>query len=127
MARREVEAGDCVLMPHPYGQTEHLWIVIASIGDSIAIVNLNSQRRGADETVVLLGGEHPFVKHRTVVTYADARIAKKADLIAYAERQSAWCNPVSLELLARIQAGAVESEFCPLVVSKFIQEATPLF
>ncbi|HWO20623.1 MAG TPA: hypothetical protein VNO30_17760 [Kofleriaceae bacterium] len=54
----------------------HLWIVVSipATDGSVAMVNLTSHRQPCDETCVLDVGDHPFVRHKTIVAYAFAQM-----------------------------------------------------
>lgn len=112
-----VYAGRSIVMPKPgRHQREHLWIVVTDpIGDppTVIIVNLTTARLGSDRTVVLHTGDHPFIKHETVVNYADAREApanKIAQLLDFPGYAHSDCEP---GVLALIQDGVIESPFTP--------------
>jgi acyl CoA:acetate/3-ketoacid CoA transferase alpha subunit len=64
-------------------------------------------------------GEHPFVRHETVVYYAAAVFQSNAAL----ERELAagrlqLQEPVSAELLARIRRGAMDSPHTPFKIQQ---------
>jgi hypothetical protein len=62
----------------------HLWIVVAEISGSpekIIVVSLTTHKPGSDTTVMFKLGDHDFIEHDTVVSYADARVFEKADFI----------------------------------------------
>jgi hypothetical protein len=95
----------------------HLWLVVAELFDSptkIVIVNLTTKREGSDTTVILKLGDHPFVKHDTVVNYSDARIFSKDDLIAKIERKFFSTDKIFAEnILRTIQQGLLISPYTP--------------
>ncbi len=71
-----VRAGFCFNHRSANNQSRHLWIVLTEPeGDPlvVGIVNITSHKEGIDETVVLAVGEHAFIKHKTVVNYAEAK------------------------------------------------------
>jgi hypothetical protein len=96
-------------------QTPHLWIVITDPrpedGKCVA-VNLTSYKNNQGDTNCEVAvGEHPFVKHLSVVIYGNAMLVEPGVLedLEYngllEERER-----VSPELLARIQEGALRSD-----------------
>ena len=65
------------------GHGTHLWVVISDPQqnpDQIVVVNLTSQRRWQDQACVLFPADHSFIRHETVVYYAEARIVSNAEL-----------------------------------------------
>ncbi len=120
-----IEAGSTFLMPHPRGQTDHLWIVVAEKDDEIVIVNLNTQRKGSDLTTLLEPADHPFIKHETVVTYADAMITRK-DLVEKLSKTEppgiTFHAACSRALLEKVRLGIEASAWTPLKVLRFCRE-----
>jgi hypothetical protein len=94
-----------------------LWIVVFELPtDPIKIiaVSLTTKREPSDLTVVLSAGEHKFVTHDTVVSYADSRAFLKSDLVARIEQKFfEQSDPCSEEMLAKIQHGLLISPFTP--------------
>ena len=120
-----MQCGDAFLIPAPgFGPTPHLWIVTTEPGESPAgdciIVNVTTLRRDADQTVTLMQGDHPFVRHPSVVNYADARIVKASSI---EQQQQAGRilpkEPCSNELVREVRAGLVASPFTPNKVLSF--------
>ncbi len=88
---------------------------------NMAIVNLTTLRKGADTTVILKSGDHPFVKHDTTVYYEDARIASCVPIIALLNAPSLGYelhDDCSDLILKKIQQGIFDSDF----VSEGVQE-----
>jgi hypothetical protein len=91
----------------------HLWIVISKEGPGgFVVANLTSRVPGCDETCVVKVGEHPWVRHDSVIAYARAQLLSRQaidvlkKLGCYAPKE-----PVSAQLLLRIQRGALESPY----------------
>ena len=92
--------------------TEHLYIVISPVVKrKVLLVNITSKKESSDLSCILNKGDHEFIRHESVVNYADAT---DADI-----RKVLWaiaCNlfkpqkPVSPDLLIEIQKGALISE-----------------
>lgn len=119
-----VNAGGTFLLPKPVNSTPHLWVVLTDPDDGhpphVAIVNLTSSE--VDRTVVLVPGDHAFVKHETFIYYEDAKIAPAGKLpeavtIGIASHNDD-CSP---ELLERIQAGVFASPHCPPKIREYCQ------
>ncbi|MGH9508180.1 MAG: hypothetical protein ACRD13_14770 [Terriglobales bacterium] len=108
-----LKAGDAAVLPQPGNQTPHLWFALsdADQGGYAVIVNVTTLRPRADRTVILSPGDHPFIRHDSVASFQDARIANVALLeqkigeLAGAHRE----RSCSAELLARLIRGALES------------------
>lgn len=71
-----IKRGDAVLMPKYADATPHMWIVLTApdANNDVVIVNVTSLKNHADQTTILKVGDHPYIKHDSVVLYADARI-----------------------------------------------------
>ena len=128
-----LSVGDTFLVSTaPYFDTEHLFIIIAieKSSNSALMVNVTSHKGGCDESCVLNIGDHPFVTHRSVINYADARIAnidKIAESIASGSFKGHY--PVSSHILERIQQGGLSSSAisfkCHYFLSSNIEIQTP--
>lgn len=105
------------------GLPQHLWVVIA-IGNpsgKIAIVNCTTWEPSCqDESCVIQPGEHPFVKHKTVVNYRDAKIVTTAQLNQVRSLVQPHANANS-ELLERICQGARESRFTSKKILRLLE------
>jgi hypothetical protein len=119
--------GDTFMLPKPGGAKEHLWALVTApdpqTGEAI-MVNLTTQRPHSDTTTVLRPGEHPFVVRPTVVFYADARLVP-VSLLEDGLRRGIARNhePLSAEILRRIQAGLQASPFTPEKIKRTFLEA----
>jgi len=96
----------------------HLWIVLSKPElDSlhVLIANLTSWRADKDQACVLEPGDHPYIKKRSCVNYADSKIVTvRAIETLLQERLVEKHTPVSVPLLERIREGAMQSRFMPL-------------
>lgn len=107
-----MNVGDTFLSPSPSSpDIRHLYVVITAVrGGRFAVVNITSQSPEKEQTCILQQGDHPFLRHESVVNYGDARFfeqhlvqhATAAGLIAPQER-------IDAKLLERIQKGALAS------------------
>ena len=122
-----MKSGDTFLMPAPgiSIRTPHLWIVVTDPPEEnhmVVIVSITTLRHGAEQTVVLRKGEHPFIDRDSSVCYADARIVDVRDLEARAKaghvKTHAPCPPKTLEIIAD---GILASELTPRKVQKFYE------
>jgi hypothetical protein len=122
-----MKSGDTFLMPAPgiSNRTPHLWIVLTDPSEGsqlVAIVSITTLRRGAEQTMILRKGEHPFIDRDSSVCYADARIVDARDLDAKATagqiRMHAACSAKTLE---NVRAGILASELVPQKVERFYE------
>ena len=126
-----LSCGDTFLTPKKPRATEHLWIVVTQPvpGESLAVcVSITSRRSNSETTVILSAGDHPFIRHESVVHYSDADIidlyavqsALNAQMSGILCRQHQRCND---NLLRRIQDGMLISKMVPNKVKEFCQRA----
>jgi hypothetical protein len=79
-------------------------------GDECVIVNFTSWRADKDQACVVEEGEHPYVRHKTLVNFREAKrlpIRALEALIASKHLQSH--EPLSPQLLAKIRAVVPQS------------------
>jgi len=117
--------GDTLLIPAPGGpSTPHLWIIVTEpVKNVCVIVNVTTLRNEQDQTVTLNVGDHPFIRHASVVKFADARFADDLKLFAEVASRNAVpkepCPPATLKL---IQDGLIASPFTPKKIVAFCKE-----
>lgn len=65
-------AGQTYLFPLSEHQTAHLWVIATdpNADGLMLVVSLTSLNGSKDQTVILHGGEHPFLKWPTCVAYS---------------------------------------------------------
>jgi hypothetical protein len=90
---------------------DHLCIVItppAHPSAEVLVVNLTTRTPPCDESCIIREGEHPWIKHDTVVFYSYAFWKRNDELDAGLSSGllEKW-PPVSSELLQRIHQGAL--------------------
>jgi len=123
-----MRCGDAVLIPAPGGPSiPHLWFLITEPeADSLlcVIVSVTTLRSHCDRTLVLQKGEHPFIRHPSVVSFADSRIVDacriEAGLRAGTMLEREACSP---ELLHLIQDASLASPHTPNKVVAFCRRA----
>ena len=91
----------------------HLWIIISDPAidpNQVLFVNLTTYDPREDQTVVLNVGDHPFIQHRTCVSYSRARVATNFQLeqLKNAQRLIPHAS-VTAKLLQRLRDGAALS------------------
>ena len=109
----EIYPGTCILLPKPGSKEKHLWIVLTEPDEelNVVIVNLTTRRSGSDTTVILNQGDHPFIRHPTVVHYSDARKAPAKALQQIANRpEYDYHDDLEDEILERIKEGLFQSQ-----------------
>lgn len=120
-----MKSGDTFLMPAPgiSSSTPHLWIVASDPieeDQTVIIISITTLRYGAEQTVVLRKGEHPFIDRDSSVFYGDARLVDATDLDARVKagqiKVHAPCPPKTLEA---VRAGILASDLAPQRVQRF--------
>lgn len=112
----EITARCTFLAPTPPEHVfEHLYIVIAIIGeDKALLVNVTTQRDNSDNACILRVGDHDFIKHDSVINYMDTGIIQVSKLKEkVGKREFILKPPVSSELFKRIKEGAKDSLYLP--------------
>lgn len=107
-----LSAGDA-FMTVSKGIRDHLWIIVSDPTldkRNVFIVNVTSWKPEKDESCILEEGDHPFITHKSIISYADARITSVANLSAVYELNQIYLQqPVSAPILARIRQGVRNS------------------
>jgi len=125
-----MKSGDIFLMPAPgiSSRTPHLWIVVTEPTQEehrVIIVSVTTLRKGAEKTVVLRKGEHPFIRWDSSVCYVDSRLADARDLDGKANcGQIKPHEPCMPHTLKNIQDGILASELTPHKVQDFYLKLT---
>lgn len=107
---------------------KHLHIILTDPKDIegevlVVIVNLTTKRQGADTTVVLDKGDHPFIKHPSVVAYIHAELFSTRTLLNYLNAERSLIDFVlEDDALKRVQQGLLDSEFTPIDVFEYCQD-----
>ena len=111
-----IAPGFAVWIKNPaQGRKPHLYFVIAGpVGDEgrILLVNMTTKREGSDLSCVLSPGDHPCVKHESVVEYGRALYTTVASLEMQMRKLPDLFKPdvpASPELLRRLREGALRS------------------
>ena len=119
-----LKRGDAVLMPKYADATPHMWIVLTEPDGNldVVIVNVTSLKNHLDQTAILKVGDHSYIKHDSVVLYADARIVPVTPIVDGLNLKTPLfrqLDPCSVELLKRISNGIFASDFTPNKVIEF--------
>lgn len=86
----------------------------------LVIANLTSRKQGSDTTTILDVGDHAYIKHETVVYYADARLATVEGIEKIAQFPDyGFHDDCTDELLRRIQQGVLNSRYTPKKIKDY--------
>jgi hypothetical protein len=92
--------------------------------EGVIIVNLTSMRPTSDTTVILSVGDHTFIKHETVVNYADARIFEVDNLrMRIQQRDFEPRSAFEPGLVKKLQQGLLNSSRTPRDIKKAFVES----
>ena len=123
-----MKCGDTLLIPAPgSGVTPHLWIICTepTVDHLCIVVSVTTLRHNKDQTVTLYVGDHPFIRHPSIVFYADARIVDvrrlRSDL---SSRLVEDREPCSSGLLKLVQQGIMASPFTPKKIITFYRQCS---
>ncbi len=120
-----LSCGDTFLTGDGDEDNYHLWIIVTPVSQGeVVTVCLVTAHKKTERLVVLNQGEHPFVKHESAVSYIFSKIRSIADIEALlANRFAQRKEPMSPDILRRIQTGVIESDFTPNGFAPFIAES----
>ena len=122
----KIYAGRAFHLPTSPATKPHLWIVTTEPEgnpEEVVIVNLTTKRANSDITVILDSRDHRFIRHQTVISYADALFTKVVavqDVIK--NGLSKFDDDCSDNLLERIQLGLLQSPLTPKKIKKYCGE-----
>ncbi len=94
----------------------HLWFVISDPDSNhglAVIVNMTTYRAGSEDCCVLQPGDHPAVKHESVINYLRARNVPVASIEKAHKSQPdciVFAETADLKLIIRILEGAQKSK-----------------
>jgi hypothetical protein len=114
--------GFTFLSRNPQYVTEHLYIIISPVIDEkVLFVNVTTRKEFKDDTCILKKGDHDFIRHESVINYADAT-ESDVSLIreAIANKIFKPHTPVRNDVLDKIQKGAYVSPAFPPKYLKYI-------
>ena len=94
----------------------HLHIVIsdADENDNVVLVSVTTERAKSDTMVRLAAGDHPFIEHPSVITYAYSKVmtcAQIRSLVASGDARAK--EQASDRLVERAQLGMLETDRAP--------------
>lgn len=117
----QLRCGDTFLMPKSGRAVEHLWVILTEIDQATRTaicVNVTTKQSHSETTVVLKAGDHPFIKHDSVINFSDAREMPIDPVEQALSRRTVQfvCqphDPCSAALLERIRKGLIASKQTP--------------
>lgn len=121
-----LKLGDVFINRNP-GSPDRLWAVASDsggVGEVVIYMIEPILKRECDLTCVIEPHEHPSVRRRSFVNYEAGRVLSEA--MQEALFRLALCDlqePASPALIARIQDGALTSDFTPQKQQKIIVES----
>lgn len=111
-----MEIGDTFLLRDPRID-EHLWIVISEPqqdSERVVIVSLTSHREDKDQSCVLDVGDHPWIRHKTCVSYRDTKCVAESQLDSLVQRSLLEPREAATDdLLAKLFDGAEQTDEMP--------------
>jgi mRNA-degrading endonuclease toxin of MazEF toxin-antitoxin module len=120
-----MDCGDAFMIDDDDETKEHLHVVLtkpAADGEVIT-VPICTRHRWSEVLVCVEPGDHPFIEHSSIVAYRHARIRKCASIQRAIECGKARSKEhVSESLLARMQAGLLDSDFVANEVRAFFRD-----
>lgn len=125
-----MQAGDTFLIPKRTDDFEHLWVVLTDPDDDdmAVCVNITEKRLYSDTTIVLVAGDHPYVRKASVANYPDAQLLDmgRVSEALEADAKSFVCKshrPCSGELLEKLRNGLLRSPHTPKQVKAVCSDA----
>jgi hypothetical protein len=104
----------------------HLWVIIShpTQDNKVACVNFTTNRTWADDTCVVQSGEHKDIRHESVIAYKRAKLRSQSTIEEQLRNGTFLAtDPVSAELLQRIQEGALNSIDTPQNVQSIVRQS----
>ncbi len=116
-----LNCGDTFLTGDEEDSDLHLWIVLTPPTEGeVVTVSVTSRRQKSELLVPLQAGDHPFIRHDSVISYRYAKIRTVDEIeTALMNGTAKKREPVSAGLLKRVGDGLVESDFTPNGVRYF--------
>ncbi len=117
-----MKTGDTCVLRLP-NKIPHLWIIISdpTPNNEVVIVNVTTADLSVDTSCTIKRGDHPFIKHESVIAYHYARLISVNKITEWKTKHyyESWTS-VKYLLLKRIQQGAIDSEYTPQKIQGII-------
>jgi hypothetical protein len=111
-----MECGDTFMIDDEDGCDEHLHVLLTSpsLAGEVVTASISTRRSRSETLVCIHPGEHPFVTLESVVPYHFSAIRTCAAIEASVKNGKARPKEkASPELVSKMQAGLIDSEFTP--------------
>lgn len=119
-----VNQGEC-FKDVPYDHIPHLHVVIFDVPQSaeLLIVSITSYTDEKDDACVIEVGEHPFIKHKSCVSYRNAKVISH-DALEAAKNAGKLIgqHPASAQLIEKIIGGLTTSGDVPRGVRGWLKQ-----
>ena len=102
----------------------HLHVIVTNPDQSgkVVTVSITSRHKKSDAMVPLEVGDHPYIKHPSVVTFNYAKVRTIAEIDAViANGEADAKEPMDEKFLRRCRGGIRESEYTPYEVLEFYE------
>jgi hypothetical protein len=119
-----MECGDAFMLDDDDETKEHLHVVLTkpTLRGEVVTAAICTRYRWSETLVCLDVGDHPFIRHASVVAYRHATIRKCATIEeAIARGYARSKERVSAQLLKRMQDALVDSDFVANDVRAFFR------
>ena len=119
-----IKPGDCFLLDNPTNNRKHLYIVISnqSNQDRILLVNVTTYKTGKDTSCILESGDHPFIKHKSIINYAEPLEPVHDPFEGFVNRNIIQrAKSISKVVLRKVQEGAKVSPALPRKFRKYFR------
>ncbi len=122
-----LECGDTFLAGDSENEDFHLRIVLTPPTEGeVVVVCVTSKRKKSETLVELHKGDHEFIEHDSVVSYAYTQIKLVDDIeSAIASGAAIKKEKASEALLSRLRAGLLESDRTPNGVRAYYRSVMP--
>lgn len=117
-----MNCGDTFVIEDEDESKEHLHVILTepSMADEVITVSISTRRRVSETLVCLQVGDHPWISRESVVSFHFAAIRTCASITtAIAAGKARQKQPTSPELVKRILAGLLDSDFTPPAVRAY--------
>lgn len=114
--------GDTFVIEDDDGTKEHLHVILTapSLADEVVTASISTRQRWSETLVCLQIGEHPWITAESVVAYRYAAIRTCAAILAAVAAGKARAREkASPELVKKMLAGLVDSDFTPPAVRAY--------
>jgi hypothetical protein len=111
-----MECGDTFIIEDADEEGEHLHVLLTSpsLAGEVVTASISTRRTRSEALVCVHPGEHPFIRHESIVAYKFSAIRTCAAIEAAVRDKAARPKgKVSPELLKKMQAGLLDSDFTP--------------